>query len=146
MVTQAVDMQVKTMIDSSTPDTRMHGRIITTKVVGVTFLNKDENRQEVVARLQMGDRVWLEREPFNHYDTNAIKVTRNSGEQIGYISRHLARSLAPIMDRLNSPIRGKVYLLTGSRYDDYSLGVVIVFKLPKAHQHDHTDPFNEWDE
>ncbi len=142
MVTQTMDIQVQTKIDSSTPDVRMHGRIITTKVVGVTF----ENRQEAIARLQMGDRIWLEREPFNRYDTNAIKVTRNDGVQIGYISRHLARSLAPLMDWLNSPIRGKVYLLTGSRYDDYSLGVVIAFKLPKAHQHDHTDPFNEWDE
>ena len=142
MVSQTVDFQVQTKIDSSTPDVRVHGRIITTKVVGVSF----ENRQEVVARLLLGDRIWLQREPFNRYDTNAIKVTRNNGEQIGYISRPLARSLAPIMDRLNSPIRGKVYLLTGSRYDDYSLGVVIAFKLPKAHHHDHTDPFDEWDE
>lgn len=142
MVTQTMDMQVQTKIDSSTPDVRMHGRIITTKVVGVTF----DNRQELIAKLQMGDRIWLEREPFNRYDTNAIKVTRNNGEQIGYISRHLARSLAPIMDRFGSLIRGKVYLLTGSRYDDYSLGVTIAFKLPKANQHDHTDPFNEWDE
>ena len=142
MVSQTLDLQVQTKIDSKTPDIRMHGRIITTKVVGVSF----EGRQEVVAKLQMGDLVWLEREPFNPYDTNAIRVTRNNCEKIGYISRHLARSLAPIMDRLGSPIRGKVYLLTGSHYDDYSLGVVIAFKLPKAHQHDHTDPFNEWDE
>ncbi len=142
MVTQSVDFQVQTKIDSRTPDIRMHGRIITTKVVGVSF----EGRQEVVAKLQMGDRVWLEREPFNPYDTNAIRVTRNNGEQIGYISRHLASSLAPLMDRLNSPIRGKVYLLTGSRYDDYSLGVVIAFKLPKANRINHTDPFIEWDE
>lgn len=142
MVSQAVDLRVQTKIDSAVPDTRTHGRIITTKVVGVTF----DHRQEAVARLQMGDRVWLEREPFNAYDTNAIKVICNNGDQIGYINRYLAHSLAPIMDRLNSPVRGKVFLLTGSGYDDYSLGVVIAFKLPKAHQHDHTDPFNEWDE
>jgi len=142
MVTQSVDFQIQTKIDSRTPDIRVHGRIITTKVVGVSF----EGRQEVIARLQMGDRVWLEREPFNRFDVNAIKVTRNSGEQIGYISRHLASSLAPLMDRLNSPIRGKVYLLTGSRYEDYTLGVVIAFKLPRAHRINHTDLFNEWDD
>lgn len=142
MVTQTMDLQVQTKIDSSTPDVHRHGRIITTKVVGVTF----ENRQEVVAKLQMGDRVWLEREPFNAYDVNAIKVIRNNGEQIGYISRHLAVSLAPIMDRLNSPVRGKVYLLTGSRYEDYTLGVVIAFKLPKVHQNPHTTSFDEWDD
>lgn len=139
MVTQTVDLQVQTKIDSSTPDMHMHGRIITTKVVGVTF----ENRQEVIAKLQMGDRLWLEREPFNAYDVNAIKVTKNNGEQIGYISRHLARSLAPHMDRRGFPIRGKVCLLTGSRYEDYSLGVVIAFKLPKNNQHTR---FVDWDE
>lgn len=142
MVSQAVDLRVQTKIDSAVPDTRTHGRIITTKVVGVTF----ENRQEVVARLQMGDRVWLEREPFNAYDTNAIRVLRNNGEQIGYINRHLAHSIAPVMDRLNIPIRGKVYLLTGSRYEDYTLGVIVAFKFPKTHQHDHTDLFNEIDD
>ena len=139
MVSQAVDFQVQTKIDSRIPDIRMHGRIITTKVVGVSF----EGRQEVVAKLQMGDRVWLEREPFNPYDVNAIRVTRNNGEQIGYLSRHLARSLAPLMDRLCFPIRGKVYLLTGSRYEDYSLGVVIAFKSPKHDQHTR---FEDWDE
>ena len=141
MVSQAVDLRVQTKVDSAVPDTRTHGRIITTKVVGVTF----ENRQEVVARLQMGDRVWLEREPFNRYDTNAIKVICNNAEQIGYINRYLAQSLAPLMDRLNSPIRGKVYLLTGSRYEDYTLGVIVAFKLPKTHRHDQSDPFIEWD-
>ena len=139
MVTQTMDLQVQTRIDSSTPDVQIHGRILTTKVVGVTF----ENRQEIIAKLQMGDRVWLEREPFNAYDVNAIKVTRNNGEQIGYISRHLARSLAPLMDRLGYPVSGKVYLLTGSCYEDYGLGVVIAFKLPKHNQHTR---FDDWDE
>ena len=97
MVTQTMDLQVQTKIDSSTLDVRMHGRIIVTKAVGVSH----DGRQEPIAKLQMGDRIWLEREPFNRYDVNAIKVVRNNGEQIGYISRHLARSLAPLMDRLN---------------------------------------------
>ena len=37
------------------PQARVHGRVITTKVVGVSF----EGRQEVLARLQMGDRCLL---------------------------------------------------------------------------------------
>ncbi len=142
MVSQSMDLRVQPKIDSAVPDTRSHGRIITTKVVGVSF----ENRQEVIAKLQMGDRVWLEREPFNAFDTNAVRVIRNNGEQIGYIRRQLARSLAPLMDRLDSPIRGKVYLLTGSRYDDYSLGVVIAFKLPKIRKNNHQTRFEDWDE
>ena len=142
MVTQTIGLQVQTKINSNTPDVQRHGRVITTKVVGVTF----ENRQEVVARLQMGDRVWLEREPFNRFDVNAIKVMRNNGEQIGYINRHLAQSLAPLMDKLHAPVRGKVYLLTGSSYENYTLGVVIAFKLPKLHTNHHTDSFDEWDD
>lgn len=142
MVSQAVDQRVQTKIDSAVPDTRTHGRIITTKVVGVTF----EHRQEIVAKLHLGDRLFLEREPLNAYDRNAIKVIRNNGEQIGYINRHLAHSLAPLMDRINSPIRGKVYLLTGSSDEDYTLGVIVAFKFPKAHRHDHTDLFNDFDD
>jgi hypothetical protein len=138
MVSQTIELQPRTKIDSAIPDTHIHGRILMTKVVGVTF----ENRQEVVAKLQMGDRVWLEREPANPYDFNAIKVSRNNGEQIGYINRHLATSLAPIMDRLNCSIRGKVYLLTGSIHDNYSLGVVVAFKLPKVKNHSQDD----WDD
>ena len=124
------------------PQARVHGRIITTKVVGVSF----EGRQEVLARLQMGDRVWLEMEPTNPYDRNAIKVCRSNGEQLGYLSRPLAASVAPFFRAYGYPVKGKVSLLTGSSWDGYTLGCVISFKLPKLTNHNHDIPDFDWDD
>ena len=119
-------------------------RVVRTKVVGVTF----ENRQEVIARLRMGDRVWLDREPDNPHDGNAIAVCRSNGEMAGYINRHLAACIAPYFDAYGFPVKGRVTALTGSGWGGYSLGVVIVFKLPKLKQFTNTKSirFEDWDD
>ena len=61
----------------------------------------------------MGDRLWLEMEPFNPYDLNAIKVSRSNGEQIGYLYRYLEGSLAHYFKAYGKPVKGKVSFLTG---------------------------------
>jgi hypothetical protein len=134
-------------LQGSYPDARVKGRVITTKVVGVTF----EGRQEVLARMQQGDRVWLEMEPTNAYDRNAIKVSRENGEQIGYLNRQLAASIHPYFKAYGYPIRGRVTLLTGGSWGGYSLGCMISFKLPKQHQlnnhNNHNNlQFEDWDD
>ncbi len=149
MATQFVEQEtveriVQPKLEPAQIRSKIHGRIITTKVVGVSF----ENRQEVIARLQMGDRVWLEREPSNPFDFNAIKVSRSNGDQIGFLDRFLAANVTRWFDAYQKPVRGKVHLLTGSARDGYTLGVVIVFKLPKlqADHRKHCRKFNDWDE
>lgn len=127
---------------SACPDTRVKGRVVSTKVVGVTF----ENRQEVIARLQMGDRVWLDREPDNPHDANAIAVCRSNGEQIGYLNRHLAASVIHYFQAYGYPVKGKVTAITGSDWGGYSLGVVIAFKLPKRHPSSNNLRFEDWDD
>ena len=132
-------------IKSVYPFTQVKGRVISTRVVGVTF----EGRQEVVAKLQMGDRIWLEMEPDNPCDHNAIKVCRSNGEQVGYINRKLAEDISPYFRAYGYPVHGKVSLLTGSHWDGYSLGVIVVFKLPKLKRssNSHCPPtFDQWDE
>ena len=127
------------------PFTTIFGRLIQTKVVGVTF----EGRQEVVARLRMGDKIWIQMQPYNAYDKNAIMVTRENGEQIGYINRHLAADIVHYFRVYGYPVQGKVSLLTGSRWDGYSLGVVIMFKLPmpkRANNHSHNLSFDDWED
>lgn len=64
-----------------------------TKIVGVTF----ENRQEILAALQIGQQVDLVHEKDNPHDENAIAVYAN-GEQIGYLKRNIARHLAKNFD------------------------------------------------
>ena len=129
------------------PNARVKGRVITTKIVGVTF----EGRQEIVAKLQMGDRIWLEMEPDNRYDPNAIRVTRSNGEQIGYINRHLAADLVHYLRLYGYPLQGKVLLLTGSQWDGYSLGCKISFKVPRPKYSNNNglnpsfEDFDDWD-
>lgn len=126
MANQSVGLTVQPKL-VATPESKIHGRVITTRVVGVTFAD----RQEVVAKVQMKDRIWLERETTNPFDANAIKVSRNNGELIGYLNRYLANNLAPYFDKHEGLVRGKVTLLTGGSFDDFSLGLVISFKIPK---------------
>ena len=131
-------------LQGSYPDARVKGRVITTKVVGVTF----DGRQEVVARLQKGDLLWLEMEPTNPYDQNAIRVSRSNGEHIGYLNRQLAASIHPYFKAYGYPIRGRVTLLTGGGWESYTLGCMISFKLPKQHQlNNHNNlQFEDWDD
>ena len=76
-----------------------------TKIVGVTFANQDgSDRQEIIEYLddllQQTSNVSLQlvREPQNSYDHNAIQVHDSQGRQIGYLSRSVSETLAPMMD------------------------------------------------
>ena len=129
---------------TSYPDTRFKGRVVSTKVVGVTF----ENRQEVISKLHREDRIWLDMEPDNPYDPNAISVCCSNGQQIGYLNRYLAAKLIPFFRAYGYPVKGKVAMVTGSNWGGYSLGVVISFKLPRKNQfgnHLHFEDWDDWD-
>lgn len=70
----------------------------TVRIYGSQFDNEDgTSRQEVIKKLVQGDVLELRREPENRYDTNAISAWIG-GEQVGYISKHLAEILAPEVD------------------------------------------------
>lgn len=74
-------------------------RTLHTKVVGVTKQNEDrKNIQDILKDLYDGCDLTLKRDPQNPYDANAIKVYA-AGDHIGYISKDLAKDLAPKMDK-----------------------------------------------
>ena len=105
------------------------GSKIETKVVGVTF----DGRQAAVAQLITGEIVFLRRDPSNPYDSNAIRVERGNGRQIGYIDKHLAADLAPEFDKNGDSVPAVITEITGG-YDDYSnLGAKIEFTIPQSH-------------
>lgn len=93
-----------------------------TKVVGVTF----DNRQRHIRRTSEGERVTLEREPGNLYDSNAIKVMNEAGNQIGHISKDLASSMAPRMDA-GVVYHAKVTAITGTNPGE-NLGVNLLIE------------------
>lgn len=72
---------------------------VTLKVVGVSFDNSDgRNRQNIIKDMTTNSAVFLNREPQNQYDINAIAVMTIDG-QIGYISKDYSSILAPMMDK-----------------------------------------------
>ena len=141
-VIESIQLVETPKLQACYPQSRVHGRVITTKVVGVTF----EGRQEVVAKLQMGDRVWLEMEPSNPYDANAIMVSRSNGEQIGYLNRHLAARIIPYFKAYRYAVKGKVTLLTGSSSDGFTLGCVIIFTVGQAKNTPSIPGFDDWED
>ena len=102
------------------------GSRICTRVAGVTF----DGRQAVISRMSIGEKILLKREPNNPYDHNAIRVERSNGQQIGYLNRHLASTLATIFEAHCQPVPAYVHCLTGSLRPGYSLGVLIIFNVP----------------
>ena len=60
-------------------------------VVGESFRNEDgSDRQAIIPRCRVGERLTLKHEPDNPHDINAIRVLRHTGEQIGYLGREFA--------------------------------------------------------
>lgn len=53
--------------------------------------------QELIKKLNSGEELYLVRYPDNPYDANCIAVNSATG-QVGYISKDLAKTLAPLMD------------------------------------------------
>lgn len=96
----------------------------TVKVVGVSF----EGRQQVVSSLTPRESLRLRREPHNIDDPNAIRVERLNGQQVGYISRGLARQIASALDKVGGMAPATVVQLTGGG-PGYNYGVVISFSL-----------------
>ena len=108
-------------------NTNKSTRSIETRVVGVTFAN----RQAVVFLLTEKEKVFLIREPDNVFDGNAVKVVQRDHKQVGYVNRELSKILAPKMDRDRKPVKATVSRITVEYYPGYSLGVLIKFYMPE---------------
>jgi len=78
-----------------------------TKIMGVSF----EGRQDIVAGLKPGADLFLERQPQNPVDANAIAV-RYGTLQLGFLRKQIAKHLAPLIDS-GIPYRARVENVTG---------------------------------
>ena len=82
----------------------MKKQIYDCKVVGISYENADGTPRRAILR-ELAKRgeisLYLEREPSNRYDENAIKVlskVAEEGYQIGHVPRDVAEVLAPSLD------------------------------------------------
>lgn len=74
-------------------------RVYTMGIAGEAQVNADgTSRQQIIKRCKEGERLVLKREPENPHDPNAVAVLRESGAQIGYVSRRNAEWVAPLLD------------------------------------------------
>ena len=93
------------------------------KLKGSSF----ENRQESLAWLKNHKtQVWLEREPENQFDHNAIRVMMDQNgtpRRIGYFPKEIAATLAPLVDT-NQPINIMKYIVIGG-YKNKSYGLLL---------------------
>jgi hypothetical protein len=56
------------------------------QVHGVTFKNDDgSSRQRIIKECSVGEVIELVPEPDNRYDSDAVKVCRQNGDQLGYL-------------------------------------------------------------
>jgi HIRAN domain len=61
------------------------------QVAGESHRNDDgSSRQAIILRCRVGEPLVLEHDPDNPHDINAIRVLRQTGEQIGYLEREFA--------------------------------------------------------
>ncbi len=84
----------------------------------------ESHYQDAVRRCREGDRVLLKREPDNPHDANAVAVLRESGEQIGHLSRDHAEWVAEVMDK-GRQVEAKITRITGGTRGKPNRGVVI---------------------
>jgi len=98
-----------------------------TKIVGITESNQDgTSRQELIRQSRKGEPLLLVRQPDNPDDENTIAVCRQSGEQIGTLTRYVAEDLAPRIDA-GDIIDADLKNFTGRRSEPRGVMIEITF-------------------
>lgn len=59
---------------------------------------KNGERQQHIANLKVGDKLKLKREPWNKFNSNAIKVYDAKENHLGYLPNEVASEIASWMD------------------------------------------------
>ena len=79
-----------------------HGKVrhYTTYLAGVRHANSDgSSRDDLIAELKVNERLGLDSEEDNPHDSNAVKVLRTDGRQIGYLPRDVAADVVQKSER-----------------------------------------------
>ena len=101
-------------------------RSFPTKIVGVTHKNPDgRDRQKLIKRCRVGEALFLLRDEANQHDSNAVAVCRKSGEQLGYLSREVAKNVASHIEKGGIAIAEILDLTGGELFSGKSRGVNI---------------------
>jgi hypothetical protein len=125
MMRSNTDRQIGPAIESIQP---ANGRTFRLGVAGESHKNTDgSSRQTIIRKCQSGEPVMLVPEPTNPHDSDAVKVCRRSGEQIGYLPRY--HRLLPAIKR--GDVSAVIDSITGGSRDKPSRGVVLSLTVRK---------------
>ena len=100
---KATDFQIRRIMEKASRRNVGRGRVDRLYGRPVTELNFEvrgtqyEDRYRNISEMKVDDRLELERDYENEFDSNAIKV-QYKGNQIGFVERSVARILAPEID------------------------------------------------
>ena len=97
---------------------------ITTKLAGVSFGNAQKNIKKFGCRDIMT--YALIREPENIHDPNAIRVCLFDIFFLGYVPKHIAKNLSPLMDSGRTFLAIFVQRNESSYYDKVGMTIKIV--------------------
>ena len=99
-----------------------------TKIVGVSFTNEDgSSRQQLLTSLSETlekEEVYLllERQQNNIHDQNAVAVYSFEGKQLGFLSKQVSETIAPLMDQ-GTKITATAVTVTGGWPMHYGLNI-----------------------
>ena len=96
----------------------MEEKKINTKVAGVSF----GNRQEIIKQLKSGDKLKIEHDKDNPFDSNCQNVVTEAGDLIGNLKRELA---ADVVNGLNGGWKYHAVIKDITGRDKHTLGVNI---------------------
>ncbi len=105
------------------PDVRCKHAIVS--IAGISFANTDGRaRREVLEECENGELLFLEPDPMNEYDENAVKVVRQNGDQLGFVPASLSPEVYELAEKGYGP---NAILIDKGVYDPPRHGELALF-------------------
>jgi len=97
------------------------------KVVGVSQSNADgsSRQQNIIREVRENAPLYLETEPSNPFDPNAIKVLSGQKNQIGYLNKGLAAKVKPALDN-QAEVIAKATWVSGEKTKGVGIRIELV--------------------
>lgn len=104
--------------------------LIPTKIVGVTFNNKDKkNRQDIIKEIKPEDKLFIKEDYNNPYDSNAHLV-KHGDDELGYLSGALSEDLVNKKSEGETIVGIDEFKITGGE-NNCNYGVNIMIRMNK---------------
>lgn len=130
--------EIETMLENTDTEDQNLFREFETNVVGISFPNPDgSSREKIVSKCRRGQELFLEHEPDNLYDKNAVKILNHKEQQLGYLSSYEAKNTRPILTGTSTVYEKVTAHFVEANYferDDGETGVYCTIRLRKYYK------------